>query len=306
MGFFSGLLGGGGGSQTSTTGDPTFLKAQKNLTAAMLPYIPRDRNADPNQKQRVIDMWTPLAQTADESQAFDMMRQGFTPNQETLNADIDMMMNPFDNYVIDEINRQAMGDKSILDQVMTAAGQLGSNRQMFGAGDIERNRLREIGLFKQDQYNTALDAALNRLPSLRQQDALNLAGIGEFQRALDRETKIAPINAINALAGNIISLPGYSQTTTKSGGGISLGDIGSLVNTGASIFSDPRLKQNIAHIGIENGHNIYEFNYNGDDKRYIGVMADEVAEMNPDAVTEIDGFLAVDYDAIGVKFREVE
>lgn len=82
-----------------------------------------------------------------------------------------------------------------------------------------------------------------------------------------------------------------------------------LLNTGAELagtaimFSDPRLKQNIKHIGKEKGHNIYEFNYRGEDEKYIGVMADEVIEKKPDAVSEIQGYLAVDYSKIGVEFR---
>lgn len=74
----------------------------------------------------------------------------------------------------------------------------------------------------------------------------------------------------------------------------------------AAIMSDRRLKENIHHIGKENGHNIYEFNYKGNpESRYIGVMAQEVAGQRPDAVVVGDnGFMAVDYGRIGVKFRE--
>jgi hypothetical protein len=72
----------------------------------------------------------------------------------------------------------------------------------------------------------------------------------------------------------------------------------------AGFFSDPRLKENIKPVGVENGHNVYEFNYRGGDTKYIGVMADEVLETVPDAVHEVNGYLAVDYSKIGVNFRE--
>jgi hypothetical protein len=71
------------------------------------------------------------------------------------------------------------------------------------------------------------------------------------------------------------------------------------------MFSDPRLKENIKFHGRENGHNVYEFNYRGEPEKFIGVMADEVQKTNPEAVTEVEGYLAVNYDMIGVKFREV-
>ncbi len=69
--------------------------------------------------------------------------------------------------------------------------------------------------------------------------------------------------------------------------------------------SDRNLKENIVFAGIENGHNVYQFNYIGQPQKYIGVMADEVEKTNPDAVTKINGYKAVYYDRIGVRFRAV-
>jgi hypothetical protein len=56
---------------------------------------------------------------------------------------------------------------------------------------------------------------------------------------------------------------------------------------------------------VENGYNVYEFSYKGDPRRFIGVMAQEVAEDAPEAVHYIGDHLAVDYGKIGVNFREV-
>ena len=56
-------------------------------------------------------------------------------------------------------------------------------------------------------------------------------------------------------------------------------------------------------MGTENGHNVYEFNYIGGDTKFIGVMADEVEKINPEAVVVIDGYKIVNYDEIGVEFR---
>ena len=79
-----------------------------------------------------------------------------------------------------------------------------------------------------------------------------------------------------------------------------------LINMGAQMygyFSDPQLKENIVPVGQENGFNIYEFNYLGNPERFIGVMADEVLEINPEAVSYVDGYMTVDYAKIGVEFR---
>lgn len=85
------------------------------------------------------------------------------------------------------------------------------------------------------------------------------------------------------------------------------------MNTGSCVVagttpptsSDRALKENIAFAGIENGHRVYQFNYIGGEQKYIGVMADEVMKTNPDAVTEVNGYKAVYYDRIGVRFRAV-
>ena len=72
------------------------------------------------------------------------------------------------------------------------------------------------------------------------------------------------------------------------------------------MFSDERLKENIIPMGRENGHRVYQFQYKNEPGTYIGVMAQDVLETDPDAVVLMDsGYYAVDYAAIGVKFREV-
>ena len=52
--------------------------------------------------------------------------------------------------------------------------------------------------------------------------------------------------------------------------------------------------------------NLYEFSYRGERDRWRGVMADEVAEIRPDAVEERpDGFLMVDYGKLGFGMEAV-
>jgi hypothetical protein len=69
--------------------------------------------------------------------------------------------------------------------------------------------------------------------------------------------------------------------------------------------SDVRLKHDIAVIGhLDNGIGFYRFAYNGSDKLYVGVMAQEVQMVRPDAVRRgRDGYLRVFYDRLGLKFE---
>jgi hypothetical protein len=69
--------------------------------------------------------------------------------------------------------------------------------------------------------------------------------------------------------------------------------------------SDIALKHDIALLGhLDNGLGFYRFAYNGSDKAYVGVMAQEVQNVMPSAVVHgRDGYLRVFYDKIGVKFE---
>jgi hypothetical protein len=69
--------------------------------------------------------------------------------------------------------------------------------------------------------------------------------------------------------------------------------------------SDMRLKHDIVLLGhLENGLGFYRFAYNGSKKAYVGVMAQEVERVRPDAVLlGQDGYLRVRYDRLGVAFQ---
>ena len=72
--------------------------------------------------------------------------------------------------------------------------------------------------------------------------------------------------------------------------------------------SDRRLKQKIVQVGEDDrGFGIYEFAYRvNPDKRFRGVMADEVESIVPSAVSYgEDGFAQVDYDHLGLQMVEV-
>lgn len=172
--------------------------------------------------------FTPLAQTADETAAYNAMRQGFAPTATSFANDMAMLQNPYQSLVIDEINRQAGGDFSILKQAMSGAGQLGSNRGILGANDIDLSRQNQIGNFLTNQYNTNAGYILNQIPGLRQQDATNLLGIGNQQRTLDTNTKQANINAILTAAQALGVLP------TQEGSSKSTGSSSS-INTGIGV-----------------------------------------------------------------------
>lgn len=84
-----------------------------------------------------------------------------------------------------------------------------------------------------------------------------------------------------------------SQNNAMMGGLFGLG------GAALSAFSDRRLKRDIVRVGaLPSGLPVYTYTYVWSDKPEIGVMADEAREMFPEAVSEISGFLAVDYGKV--------
>ena len=69
--------------------------------------------------------------------------------------------------------------------------------------------------------------------------------------------------------------------------------------------SDIRVKEDIVYVEDQNGFRMYEFNYIGDDQRYLGVMAQEVEKTHPEAVIEIDGIKRVYYDRLGLEMKKI-
>lgn len=72
--------------------------------------------------------------------------------------------------------------------------------------------------------------------------------------------------------------------------------------------SDIRLKLDIADVGqLDNGIKLYSFRYFWSDQVYVGVMAQQVAAIVPDAVVmQPNGYLAVYYDRLGLKMQTWE
>lgn len=84
-----------------------------------------------------------------------------------------------------------------------------------------------------------------------------------------------------------------SQAAGKGGAAGALGSLG-----GAAItrWSDRRLKRDIRRVGtLDNGLPVYLYRMLGSEAPQLGVMADEVAALKPEAVKDFGGFLAVDY-----------
>lgn len=96
---------------------------------------------------------------------------------------------------------------------------------------------------------------------------------------------------------NVTSTPSWWQAGTGVLG-MGMQGLGALGSMFPSMFpSDERVKENIKPVGkLNDGQTIYKFNYKGDPRTQIGLMAQEVEGHKPHAVGEVSGLKMVDYD----------
>jgi hypothetical protein len=91
----------------------------------------------------------------------------------------------------------------------------------------------------------------------------------------------------------------------RGGGGFGGGGRGGGGFGGGARRSDIRLKHDVVLLGrLDDGLGFYRFVYNGGHTAYVGVMAQEVQAVTPEAVTRsADGYLRVSYDRLGLPFE---
>jgi hypothetical protein len=104
------------------------------------------------------------------------------------------------------------------------------------------------------------------------------------------------------------SLGGGGPRAGGGGGGIHRGGGGGGGHRGGGRRSDIALKHDVILLGrLPDGIGFYRFSYDGSDQAYVGVIAQEVEAVSPEAVTRgRDGYLRVYYDKLGIKFQTYE
>lgn len=184
--------------------------------------------------------------------------------------------NPLFQSSLDSINRATMSNQA-------ARGKLGSGDTLkalqnnFNANAMPYISNQQNALFNAvnmgqssaaGQANTALTSGANMSNMLGQQGDVRAAGI------------VGQQGAGQAAFNNLLSFGGQ-------------------IGGGMLAACDIRVKKDIKKVGVlDNGLNIYTFKYIGEDKVNIGVMAQEVEKVNPDAVQEINGIKHVNYGKV--------
>lgn len=194
-----------------------------------------------------------------------------------------------------------------------AALQQAAAQGMFGQAAQEAALQQQAaqGIFGQAAQAAALQQqASNNIFNMANQGGMNYAnlgiagqgaalqgaqaqlGAGQIEQQTDQAAKSAMYNQFLQEQGFPYQQVGFLGNVSM---GIGSQSGGTTTTTGGS-YSDRRLKENIRKVGETfDGQPIYSFRYKGEHKTQLGLIAQEVEKMHPDAVGERDGYLTVDY-----------
>jgi hypothetical protein len=195
-------------------------------------------------------------------------------------------------------------------QAARQAGELGV------AGQEASRRAGELGLAAVGQYPSTMMAPLGMYGAIgnvgAQRRAMSQAAIDRDMARYEYQAN-APQNALRNYMAMVTGDYGSTVNSVTPGQsglgqmGQIAGILGSLATAGVPMpwSSDARLKDNVTRIGKDKGYNIYSWEWNdkakelGIDDPTVGVMAQEVLETNPDAVSvNENGYYQVDYGAL--------
>jgi hypothetical protein len=212
-----------------------------------------------------------------------------------------------------EIGRQGAGK---VGQNGGGAGKLGAAAAGAAAGAAAKHAAGDrTGAAKQAR---STPAAEHRQASRPKQTARPSQGTGSRQVAQNRQQATrrqanAPrqqaarrqASAPRPAPTRHASAPSRSHISRGAGGARAMARGG---GRGGGRRSDIRLKHDITLLGrLDNGLGFYRFVYDGEQKAYVGVMAQEVRMVMPEAVVRgRDGYFRVLYDKLGLQFQGYE
>lgn len=193
------------------------------------------------------------------------------------------------NDEMDSLNRQSNDARN---QVTLASGQ-------------EQSRLAGLAQQAGSFQNNARQAALQESLALRNQPINEITSLlnggqvnmPQFQNFQYQPMPSTPVGQY-AYQSAGLAQQNYAQQMQQQNAAMAAVGQGAGAATMAMMrFSDRRLKKNVRDLGVKlrNGAKLYAYEYKGEDRPRVGVMAQDILALMPEAVAVLGGFLAVDY-----------
>lgn len=202
-----------------------------------------------------------------------------------------------------ELDRLQRGQNDARQQAILTGGteesrQVGMNSQLQGQAFGQGLQGAQFDNATRQQMLAELlmqrNIPLNELNSLRTGSQVSMPN---FQGYYTNNSAAAPIFDAAQAQGNYDMAAAQNQ---QSGFNSMLGGLATLGGAGIMRFSDLRLKTDVKPIGrTAGGHNLYSWKWKDGSGYDTGVIAQEVQQIRPDAVTQdTSGYLMVDYSKI--------
>lgn len=175
---------------------------------------------------------------------------------------------------------QGLGQQQYQQALAAAQAQQGLGQGLYGMGAGTAQQLAALGTGAQGAALQGAQAQLGAGQAAQQTQQAGLQALyNQYLQQLSYPFQVAQF--LGNIAMGTGSLSG-STTTTKQPGGF---------------FSDRRLKEDVREVGKTNdGQPIYAYKYKGEPRTQLGLMAQDVEKVKPEAVGEVGGYKTVDYE----------
>lgn len=175
---------------------------------------------------------------------------------------------------------RGIGETSFGQNITAAGAGRDLAKDIYGTGAATSAALAGLGTGAQ---GAAIEGAQAQLSAGQVEQATKQAeDTARYNQFLQEQSlPYQQLKLASDIAQGTGALSGSTTTTAQPGG----------------FFSDERLKENIRPVGKTfDGQTIHSFNYKGDPRTQIGLIAQEVQKHHPDAVGLAGGYKTVDYD----------
>lgn len=266
---------------------------------------------DPSGKKVEVPQYTANVNLSPEQQAiFDQSQQaqlglGQLANQQIGRVD-ELLSSPFEfnnqdaeNWAWDLaspriLQQQGQNQNALRTQLINSGIRPGT-----AAWDSEMQRLTNANTDQMNQLAlTGRQQAFNEDLATRNQPLNEIIGLMSGTQVQNPNATFAQTPQVGVGGVDYTGLEKQKYQSDLAGYNAGMGALGGLFKLGAGLaFSDMRLKENIRRVGhTDDGLPIYVYNYRGDPVAQMGVMAQEVEKVSPDAVERHEsGYLMVDY-----------
>jgi hypothetical protein len=204
--------GGGGGSMPANTTNITTVREAPGIEERKLGLMDISRSLAEQPVNIPVQQIAPLSSLEQQGQALSgqtgvgsaaiqsgIAGLGAAQTASALgpsSAQFNQYLNPYQSFILDEINRQAQMGQNQLSAQAVQAGAFGGGREGIQQAEQERARLQQVGLAQERAFTGALGAFQQGI-SQQGQLGLGMAQLGQVQQAQQQ----ADINQLMAAGG---------------------------------------------------------------------------------------------------------